>query len=145
MSKFCHACGAQYPDEAVFCSACGARLAAVPGHPQPPQAPPIYQNVVYVKPKIPGRGFGIASMVLGIVGLVYSFSLFSMVSVVNRLESILFAILFLMSMPILALCFSFPARKRGYKNGISTSGLVLGTIALGIDLLSVLVAISMIQ
>ena len=124
---FCRQCGTEIPNEAAFCNNCGAPVNAVP-------------PLIYVKPKVPGRGFGISSMVLGIIGLVYSFAFaFSMPTVVNELawdsasagpESLLPSVIMLAVMPVLILCFSPIAIKRGYKNGISISGLIMGAIAL---------------
>lgn len=124
---FCRQCGTEIPNEAVFCNNCGAPVNSV-------------QPLVYVKPKVPGRGFGISSMVLGIIGLVYSF-MFSvgMPSMIEELasesvsvgpESFLPSIIMLAVMPVLSLCFSPAAIKRGYKNGVSISGLIMGAIAL---------------
>lgn len=152
MSKFCQGCGAQCTDEAAFCSACGTRLTTPNNQPQAPtQCPPttaqipVYAQPIYVKPKIPGRGFGISSMVLGIVGLVYSFMGFSIIQSSTNVTNLLSPLLMLLSMPVLALCFSLAARKRGYQNGISTSGLVLGSIALGIYVLAFAAVASLIK
>lgn len=142
---FCRNCGAQNADNASFCGNCGASLGQnIYGHNG--------GTVIMVKPKIPGRGLGISSMVLGIIGLVYSVMfLFSIPQAIENLEYISFrepdyssfltpvAIFSVLS--ILSICFAPAAFKRGYKNGVSTSGLVMGTIGLVgyfITLLSVL-------
>ncbi len=84
--KFCGSCGAQVPDEAVICTSCGAPLQAsqVPQQPyqaqdyqqsyqqQPYQQP--YQQPIYHQPATSdatARGKAIASLVCGIVGLVF--------------------------------------------------------------------------
>jgi len=124
---FCRQCGTEMPNEATFCSNCGMPVGTI-------------QPLVYVKTKVPGRGFGISSMVLGIIGFVYSF-LYS-ITISSMLEefensplsmnpkSILPAIIMLAVLPVLSLCFSPVAIKRGYKNGVSISGLIMGVLAL---------------
>ena len=61
---YCFKCGTKLEDGTSVCPACN-------------QVQPLAQNAplqyVFVKPKAPGKGCGIAGMVLGIVGLVYSF------------------------------------------------------------------------
>lgn len=44
--KYCPNCGAQLPDNAMFCSACGARF----GAPQQPYQQPQYQQPQYQQP-----------------------------------------------------------------------------------------------
>lgn len=184
MSKFCINCGAALDDSVLFCTACNAQqpeagtVCAQPVHPQP----------VYVKPKVPGRGFGITSMILGIIGVFYAVALcFSMIMLSilpnhvpaigdafdnfdsyynnpwdadideffdgffdgneNPLRashvqpasksfkstfSFFFAlamtisVVFLSVLSILALIFGKIAKKRGYENGISKSGIITG-------------------
>ena len=109
-----------------------------------------------MKPKIPGRGFGIASMVLGIIGLVYSISsLDTATEVANIVGNDYFGlydfafnigaiigILIFSVLSILALIFSGSARKRGYRNGVSTSGLVMGIIGVIFYFISVMILIA---
>ncbi len=135
--SFCQKCGTQIPAGTSFCANCGAPVAAA----SQPVVQPIAQPVVMVKPKIPGRGLGISSMVLGIIGLIYGF-IFA-VSIPELLEdldsiryvdfseffeSLLPGIILMSVLSILSLCFAPAAIKRGYKNGISISGLVMGLI-----------------
>jgi hypothetical protein len=68
MNNFCTKCGSPLAEGSMFCTQCGNPVGA-----QQPY-PPTYYNAV--KPKVPGRGFGISSMVLGIIGLFYSFVYF---------------------------------------------------------------------
>lgn len=69
------------------------------------------------------KGFAIASLVLGIVGLV------------------LFCVWYL-SVPcaVLAIIFSIVAKKKGGKNGMATAGLVLGIVTLVILVLILILA-----
>ena len=58
MNKFCTNCGNELNENAVFCVKCGVAT----------------NNVVtpVIKPKQPGKGLGIASMILGILATFYS-------------------------------------------------------------------------
>lgn len=95
------------------------------------------------KPKIPGRGFGIAGMVLGIIGAVYSLSLLiasvrvltDQVGFSNAYRStattgVVMMTVFVAVFGILALCFSLAALSRGYKRGQAYAGLVLSIFIL---------------
>lgn len=120
------------------------------GQPATPGGP----QIVYVKAKTPGRGLGIASMVLGIIGLVYTFS---GISSLNQLalmyqemeemgleytsSTYLGTLIVIGVMPLLALIFGCCARKKGYKNGVSMSGLIMGIIGLVLILIEILVLI----
>ena len=88
--QFCKACGTEIAEGMKFCRNCGTAVAEPPVTPPPaapftPQQPyppyPYGQPPYYVvqKPVRPGRGFGIAAMVLGIIGVVYSFIIFAAV------------------------------------------------------------------
>lgn len=169
---YCRECGAQLTEQAKFCAKCGvptgninqeeqsqsqqnqeqSSQAQQGQQPQQPQQP----VVQYVKPKIPGRGFGIASMVLGIIGLVYSISsLDTATEIANNFGNDYFGmyydiafnigaiigILIFSVLSILALIFSGSARKRGYRNGVSTSGLVMGIIGVIFYFISVMILI----
>jgi hypothetical protein len=57
--------------------------------------------------KPPGKGFATASLVLGIIGLVFAD----------------------MILGILAIIFAVVAKKKGFSGGIATAGLVLGILA----------------
>lgn len=127
-----------------------------------PQAAPGSPQIVYVKTKTRGRGFGISSMVLGIIGLYYALSGMAMVGEFAQLavmgeemlgemmgemmgeipsgmfaESIAVSLGVFGIMPLLALIFGICARKRGYKNGVSMSGLILGIIGLVLIILEI--------
>ncbi len=125
---FCQNCGTQLSDGASFCANCGTAVATA-SQPTVNQTvvQPIAQPVVMVKPKIPGRGFGISSMVLGIIGVVYGFIL--LINTANFMDTEqLPLILVYSSLSILSLCFAPAAFKRGYRNGVSISGLFMGII-----------------
>lgn len=155
---FCGNCGATQPDNLAFCSNCGAPMQQ-PMYNQPqqpmynqPQQPMYNQPVVYGKPKIPGRGFGISSMVLGIIGLVYSLSALAngveyadssdlskaFMSAVDFDAGLIIAIVLFASMSVMALAFGSAAKGRGYRTGVATAGVVLGVIGLIIYIISII-------
>jgi len=72
--KFCTNCGTQMEDTVKFCPNCGTPNNASDAQPQAPMQNG-YQQVIYQKPKRPGKGLGIASLVLSIIGLVYCWSI----------------------------------------------------------------------
>lgn len=112
---------------------------AIPGGPQ----------IVYVKAKTPGRGFGISSMVLGIIGLFYAFSGISALNELMYLtqfaeEAVIDFVATLIVigiMPLLAVIFGICGRKKGYKNGVSLSGLIMGIIGLALIVIEIFVLV----
>ena len=118
--------------------------------PYPPYVQPYYVPT-YVKPPRPGRGFGIASMVLGIFGVIYSFMAFSIalttspyngyVSSETFTGNIFAFIAFVSIFAILSCVFSISALKKGYKNGISMAGLIMSVLSVGLIFLSVVCAV----
>ena len=124
------------------------------GYPNP--APYGAQPYVMMKPKIPGRGLGIASMVLAILSLVFSLSFLSVIdetmseyedyceeyqgypSYLSEIDEAyeeemvdqLISICVFTVLPILAVVFGFCAKARGYRCGVSTAGLIMGFIGL---------------
>lgn len=159
---FCQKCGANLVEGATFCSNCGTPVAQqqAPVQQAPVQQVPVQQvpvqpavntygqPVVYVKPKTPGRGLGIAGMVLGIIAAVAIFGCWGDVSdlmkavdlageYITKTETfktavgdvitnaVVFSIL-----SILAIIFGASAKSKGYKSGVRTAALILGTISL---------------
>lgn len=100
-----------------------------------------YHPAYCVRPKIPGRGFGIASMILGISGIsgclltvitLLSINAGVIDSIIGKgLASLICAIFVFDSLlyAVLAYIFSVISRKRGYRNGISMSGLILSVVS----------------
>lgn len=145
---FCSTCGTLNEDNAQFCGGCGTQLICqapayppqMPAHPQPmyqpqPQltyAPPaqpmqVYQpqpwQPVVKKEEIPGKGMGVAGLVLGIVAIVLS--AVWLLSVACALTG---AILSFLAM--------YKARKAGRTNGVALAGLICSSVgfALGITI-----------
>ena len=174
---FCPNCGSQLNGATPFCPNCGASLTASapqqaqqPQYQQPqygqqpqyqqsqPQQPvyqqqPIYQQPQYVqtvyavKPTIPGRGFGIASMILGIIGIVEAFSLFLRIIVFNSdmfrymtSSVVMIDLVFEGILGFLAVVFAVCAFARRYKRGQPVSGMILGLLTLLLIVFSIIVA-----
>lgn len=133
MSKFCSNCGKEIDEKAVICVGCGAAT----------------NNVVQTTAtqKQTGKGTGIASMVLGIVGTWNSVgSLFIFICFVIAGEYLLpeeklaLGLIFLMIPIILltiGLILGFSSRSK-IKNGINLTGLLLNFISLAMCILSIL-------
>jgi len=134
---FCYKCGTQVNEGGSFCHCCGTPLAQQ----TQPQSQPVNYN--YVKPKIPGRGLGIAGMVLGIIGLVYTFSMFITAldyfySYFGVNEGLITVIIFFSIFPILAVSLAGAGRHKGYRTSVSTSGVVMGVIGLVLSFLALI-------
>jgi len=140
----CPECGKEVSDLAPQCPACGYPIARMqqPPYPQvpfqaiPDPIPAPIPGYVY-KMKIPGRGFGIASLVLGIIGTFYSviFALSSLVvfadASAERYEAatgFLLGGIELLIFGILALVFGILSVRRGYQAAKSKAGIILGGI-----------------
>lgn len=123
-NKFCPNCGHPLPEGQRFCGNCGIAAVSAPAASHPSK------EVYYAKPKIPGRGLGIASMVLGIIGLVYSIPcvVFACMPAYREpgMEGILSASVF----SLLSLIYSIAALCKKNKSGSTISGLLMGAIGL---------------
>ena len=140
---YCPVCGTLNEDTVPFCGGCGASL--VPQQPvyqqpvyqpQPPvYQPPVYQQSVYppqqlpvypyqppVPTTVPGKGLGIASLILGIASL-----LFGAVWIVSGICAVL-AITF-------GAVAQAKARQAGRGNGMALGGLICGAIGLAVAVL----------
>lgn len=140
---FCPKCGTQLREGAAFCDVCGTPLSAGNG-----ACNTNTNYYIYQKPKVPGKGFGIAGMVLGIIGVVYSCTLLETFSLAGgfmsaaKLSAVLGLCFYISIFAILAMVFGCTSRSRGYKNGISTSAIVLSSIsfvAIALSIFTVLI------
>lgn len=133
--SYCRICGAEMPEDAMFCMKCGTKVVQSVDSCQQPQ--PVYQpipqqpaNTLQPENKKSGLGFAISSMVLGIIGLIYGFIFFFIyVSVPFGATAFMFMMIF-GGVSLLALIFSIIARKRGRKNGFSKTGMITGIIGI---------------
>ena len=145
---YCTKCGAQISDSDRFCAICGNPVteqenAALQVQPQTQLQTPNYDNGSSQKP---GRGLGVAGMVLGITSLLYGFVFFilairtaiqySMDFGYNWYESTVDAsgpvplVLFFAVLPVLAVSFSATAKSKGNNTGINKAGLITSIISL---------------
>ena len=129
MAKFCSNCGKEVDEKAVVCVKCGVALV------------PDYNLVKENKPK---KGKGIASMILGIVAIIYTFSAFSALSlditellsefdeVYNSAFNFGYAIglvIIQLSCAITGICLACSERSKT-KNGFNTAGFWLSLISI---------------
>lgn len=103
----CPNCGTNNAEGVAFCANCGAAMQAAPVQPQMPA-------------KNPGKGLGVAAMVLGIIG----------------------QLLFPLILGILALILGAiglsKSKNVGMKNGMAVAGIVLGIIAIAFKILMII-------
>ena len=123
----CPECGKSISDTAVSCPNCGYQ--------------PINTNTQYKK-IIPGRGFGISSMVMGILGAIYGLSAF--ISAYTEPEYTRAFIIGTTILPILfailALVFGLVAGSKGYSKGQKKAGIVLGIATMILCIVAILIA-----
>lgn len=132
-----------------------------PTQQQPQQFNPIVQPVYYPvyagRPKVPGKGSGITSMIFGIFGIVYAsmLSLIALQAILysfvydsgvidiyknmkmiivrffdsDNIENIIGIVFTCLVCTILAFVFAIVSRSKGYRNKISKSGLILSIIS----------------
>ena len=143
---YCNNCGTQVDEVSKFCVNCGQPLNNQPNYiqPQPNYQYPPYQPPQYnpyagpIRPKTPGKGIGIAAMILGIVSLIYGAIFFMITISGSGMDDMLPAIVLIAPTSILAICFANASLKQGFQNGISKSGITTGIIALVCYVLSFL-------
>ena len=135
---FCAVCGVKLEDNASFCPYCGTGVST---------------QVVYVqqppKPKAPGRGMGLASMIVGIFAAIYAGAamlqtiLYLAGEYVGDLEEgiIVFSVLTTV-LSALALIFQAVASSKGYKRKTRLAGLILSISSLAVWGMAVLLALT---
>ena len=135
---FCNNCGTQVDEVSRFCVNCGQPLNNQPNYTQPqqnyrypPYQPPQYNPYARpIRPKTPGKGIGIAAMIMGIASLVYGVLYLLIIAAGAGMGEMLPAIILLAPTSILAICFANSSLKQGFQSGISRAGLITGIIAL---------------
>lgn len=116
----CHHCGSCIAEDAVFCPNCGIKLQAeTTGEKEPIRDCGTVEQPLVPQKEERGKGFAVAGMICGIVSIFY-------------LRIITGA---------LGLIFGLVARHKGYKKGMSTAGIVCGSVGLGIGLLLLLLGV----
>lgn len=123
----CPECGKDISDNAVSCPSCGYQL--------------INTNTQYKK-IIPGRGFGISSMVMGILGALYGFLALSSANAMpeyTKADAIAGTVLPII-FAVLALVFGFVSNSKGYNKGQKKAGIVLGVVSLVLCIIAIISA-----
>lgn len=128
----CPECGKEISDQAISCPHCGYPLQSD-------------TTVVVIKKRTPGRGFGIAGMILGIFGVVYSFvELLALLTIRTEdtfKESGVFFGIFFAAVGLLALVFGVTARMQGHKAAKSIAAITLGCITVALSIAIILVTV----
>lgn len=135
MSKFCHNCGNEIDQNAIVCVKCGVSV----------------NNIQHTTPvKQPGRGLGIASMVLGIIAIFYGMISTLMCTAIIATEEfyyleekIIVAVIFnflpiILSIIGLALGLGSISKT---KNGMNITGIILSSLTLFICILLIILVI----
>ena len=156
---FCKNCGAQLSEGAAFCPNCGTAVVkevAEPVYQQPaePQQPvysqpaepqqPVYQQPVYQQPVYqpvvngaprsnPGKGMGIAALIMGIVSCCFFWiPYFNIICLMMSIAGMILSIIGLKK-----------SKSAGASAGISVAGLVLSIIGLVLSSISCLVVLGL--
>lgn len=154
---FCKNCGAQLSEGAAFCPNCGTAVVkevAEPVYQQPaePQQPvyrqpaepqqPVYQQPVYQQPVYqpvvngaprsnPGKGMGIAALIMGIVSCCFFWiPYFNIICLMMSIAGMILSIIGLKK-----------SKSAGASAGISVAGLVLSIVGLVLSSISCLVVL----
>ena len=154
---FCKNCGAQLSEGAGFCPNCGTAVVkevAEPVYQQPaePQQPvyrqpaepqqPVYQQPVYQQPVYqpvvngaprsnPGKGMGIAALIMGIVSCCFFWiPYFNIICLMMSIAGLILSIIGLKK-----------SKSAGASAGVSVAGLVLSIIGLVLSSISCLVVL----
>ncbi len=110
---FCPNCGTAVPDGQAFCNNCGVPLNNQQKPFQAPPPPPYYQQ----NQPVPGAGFGIASLILGLISLL--FFCFVFISVPCAIAGIALGAVSLVK-----------AKAVGMRSGTAIGGIVISAVTL---------------
>jgi hypothetical protein len=122
---FCNNCGNQVPDGSEVCGNCGYQFSQAVSQQQ------YYSNQGTNKGEANGGNFAIASLVCGILGIAGG--------------SIPIVQYFTLALAILGIVLGVKARKTAPpdKRGMATAGLVLGIIAVGLNIIGIICVVWM--
>lgn len=156
---FCRNCGKQIGDNVSFCPACGTATgfssAKNNTYPQEQiqsnqfQQNQFQSNQMYLNTSVPGRGLGIAGMIVGIVSLVFAF--YMIIAIFQMLSSSFLArvfadnfiplIIFFLIVSIVALFLGSFAKSSGYVCGVSSSAVIMGLISFCVYVISIFICL----
>ena len=111
---YCKSCGEFCNDGATFCTKCGQKLNETDHSIPVYEAPPVYTAE---ETKTPGKGLGIASLILGICSVVCCYVNFPCA--------------------VLSIIFGIISNKKA-KKGTATAGIVLSSITIALTVIGVL-------
>ena len=143
---YCPKCGNPVAPGSSFCAACGTPFA----QPQQPvyAAPPVQPAYAPMKPKVPGKGIGVAALVVGLIGIITSVIMFFSAVEMVDLNSYysysyyfdagpVIAGWFFLAIPnFLGIIFGACSLGKGCKSGVSKTGLILSSIGAGLFLIA---------
>lgn len=135
---YCPNCGMNNADGVTFCANCGSQLENQQAPQQPEyQAPyqpypsqPAYNAAPAPKASVPGKGLGIASLILGIISIVTLCLAYTSVPLICGILSFIFS-----------LVGKSQSKKAGASNGCAVAGLILSIICIAIHLLALFLVI----
>lgn len=113
----CRECGKEISDMAKVCPHCGVPL------------------------KKPGKGFAVASLVLGIVSIVYSFSILAASNFNGPKLPIVSLAIYIMIFAVLSLIFGLTAHKKGCTLKKKTAGIILSIISIIFLIAGIIIAL----
>ena len=126
---YCPKCGAHNPDNHEICESCGLKFGSAVRKSVYDPVTNTYKPLPITLPSIPGKGMGVAAMVLGILSIVFCWALF-------------------ISLPLAVIGVTLggmgnsKANTIGVRNGCAVAGIVCSCITLGILLTSVIILVA---
>lgn len=123
---FCQKCGAANPDNGNVCTNCGSELQ---NNAQNAQNPQIIIQQPAAPAVVPGKGLGVASMVLGIISLVLF--CFWYIAIPCAIIGV-----------ALGGVGTMKAKAANSKNGVATAGIACSCVALGIAIVFLILGLA---
>lgn len=128
---FCPNCGAQNADNAPFCANCGSRFEqqapAAPVYNPAPGYAPVAPGYTPAPVANPGKGMGIASMVLGILAILLLCTSLTYVAIACAIVGCILGGLGMKK-----------SKEVGMSNGMGVAGLVCSIIALALCVIAII-------